>query len=87
MEDRDLRDKFETYWSTPDQSAKQRMKLMSLAWDLVGSEFAGRHMQYEKFYAGPVYVMNGYSFDACPWEELDDIVNGLISSYDGGPTA
>ena len=47
------RDAFETYWSVPGQSAKERMKLFKLAWDLLGSDFAGRHMQYEKFYAGP----------------------------------
>ena len=50
------------------------MKLMSLAWDLVGSEFAGRHMQYEKFYAGPVFVMNGYSYGACPWHPAREAV-------------
>jgi 4-hydroxyphenylacetate 3-monooxygenase len=48
----DTRDAFETYWSVPGQSAKNRMKLFKLAWDLLGSDFAGRHMQYEKFYAG-----------------------------------
>ena len=38
------------------------MKLLNLAWDLLGSDFAGRHMQYEKFYAGPGFVMNSYSY-------------------------
>lgn len=85
LQDPELRDKFETYWSTPDQSATERMKLLRLAWDLVGSEFAGRHMQYEKFYAGPGFVMNAYSYNNCPWDELDDIVNGLMSSYDAEP--
>ena len=32
--------------------AVERTKLYKLAWDLVGSEFAGRHQQYELFYAG-----------------------------------
>ena len=82
LEDPELREKFETYWSMPDQSATDRMKLLRLAWDLVGSEFAGRHMQYEKFYAGPGFVMNGYSFNACPWDDLDGIVEGLLDSYD-----
>jgi 4-hydroxyphenylacetate 3-monooxygenase len=44
----DVRD----YWQTPQLGAVERMKLYKLAWDLIGSEFAGRHLQYEKFYAG-----------------------------------
>jgi 4-hydroxyphenylacetate 3-monooxygenase len=51
-----VRDRFET-WSVPGQSAKDRMKLFKLAWDLLGSDFAGRHA-IQKFYAGPGFVMN-----------------------------
>ena len=80
-----LAEKFETYWSAPDQTAKDRMKLLRLAWDLLGSEFAGRHSQYEKFYAGPGFVMNLYSFLACDWGGLDDILTGLMDSYDLEP--
>ena len=85
LSDPELAGKFETYWSTPDQTAKSRMKLTRLAWDLVGSEFAGRHMQYEKFYAGPGFVMNLYSFLNCPWDELGEIVDGLLAGYDVEP--
>ncbi len=77
-----LREKFETYWSVPGQSAKERMKLFKLAWDLLGSDFAGRHMQYEKFYAGPGFVMNSYSFFTGPWREWAARVDELMASYD-----
>src|SRR5690606_21287018 len=33
-------------------SARERIKLMKLAWEMTGTEFAGRHQQYELFYAG-----------------------------------
>ena len=82
LADPELNEKFETYWSTPGQTAKERMKLLRLAWDLLNSEFAGRHAQYEKFYAGPGFVMDAYSFFNCPWEELEGIVTGLLGSYD-----
>jgi len=62
LKDEKLRETFETYWSVPGQSATDRMKLLNLAWDLLGSDFAGRHTQYEKFYAGPGFVMNSYSY-------------------------
>jgi 4-hydroxyphenylacetate 3-monooxygenase len=82
MADPELNEKFETYWSVTDQSAQDRMKLMRLAWDVLGTEFAGRHMLYEKFYAGPGFVMDSYSYNAAPWDELDAIVDGLLSGYD-----
>lgn len=84
LDDPALAKKFETYWSTPDQTAKERMKLLRLAWDLLGSEMAGRHTQYEKFYAGPGFIMNLYSFQMAPWQELDGIVTGLMDSYEAG---
>jgi 4-hydroxyphenylacetate 3-monooxygenase len=37
---------------SPGLASEERVKLYKLAWDLVGSEFAGRHQQYELFYAG-----------------------------------
>ncbi|HME31088.1 MAG TPA: 4-hydroxyphenylacetate 3-hydroxylase N-terminal domain-containing protein [Pseudolabrys sp.] len=76
------RDAFETYWSVPGQSAQERMKLFKLAWDLLGSDFAGRHLQYEKFYAGPGFVMNSYSYLAGPWKEWTETVDHLMASYD-----
>ena len=78
----DTRDAFETYWSVPGQSAKDRMKLFKLAWDLLGSDFAGRHMQYEKFYAGPGFVMNSYSQLTAPWKDWTERVDELLASYD-----
>ena len=72
---------FETYWSTPGQSGKDRMKLFKLAWDLIGSDFAGRHMQYEKFYAGPSFVMNSYSYLTGPWQDWTGCVDQLLATY------
>ena len=85
LDDPDLARRFETWWSGPGQSARDRMKLLRLAWDLLGSEFAGRHAQYEKFYAGPGFVMDQYSFLACDWDALDGILSGLLDGYDAGP--
>ena len=82
FENPELVKKFESYWSTPEQTGKERMKLLRLAWDLLGSEFAGRHALYEKFYAGPSFVMNSYSYANAPWDKLDGLVEHLLSSYD-----
>ena len=82
LEDAGMRQTFEEYWSVPGQSALDRMKLYKLAWDMLGSEFAGRHMQYEKFYAGPGFMVTNYSYLNAPWVEYDNLVDGILDSYD-----
>ena len=82
MRDHGMRELFEKYWQTPQLAAVQRMKLFRLAWDLVGSEFAGRHQQYEKFYAGASFIVRNHSFRETPWDELHGVVDGLLDSYD-----
>ena len=84
LKDENLRQTFETYWSVPGQSAQDRMKFLNLAWDLLGSDFAGRHMQYEKFYAGPGFVMNSYSYLSGPWQDWTAPIDQLMASYDDG---
>jgi 4-hydroxyphenylacetate 3-monooxygenase len=37
---------------TGDQPAVERVKLMKLLWDAIGTEFGGRHMLYERNYFG-----------------------------------
>ena len=81
MEDPALREKFETYWQTPQLGALERMKLYKLAWDLIGSEFAGRHLQYEKFYAGASFIVRNHNFRETPWEEFHKVVDDLMASY------
>jgi 4-hydroxyphenylacetate 3-monooxygenase len=58
------------------------MKLFKLAWDLVGSEFAGRHQQYEKFYAGAPFIIRNHSYRETDWPAFTKIVDNLIGSYD-----
>ncbi|MEE2655467.1 MAG: 4-hydroxyphenylacetate 3-hydroxylase N-terminal domain-containing protein [Pseudomonadota bacterium] len=82
MDNPEIYKKFETYWSLPDQNAKERMKLIRLAWDVLGTEFAGRHMLYEKFYAGPGFVMDLYSYQHAGWDGLDKVVDDLMAGYD-----
>ena len=86
MHDAALRRMFETYWQTPQLGALDRMKLYKLAWDLIGSEFAGRHLQYEKFYAGASFIVRNHSFREAPWEGFHNVVDRLMGSYDV-PTA
>ena len=82
MHDPAMRADFETYWQTPQLGAVERMKLFKLAWDLVGSEFAGRHAQYEKFYAGASFIVRNHNFREAPWDAYHKVVDDLMASYD-----
>jgi len=82
MHEPKLRAMFETYWQTPQLPALDRMKLYKLAWDLIGSEFAGRHLQYEKFYAGASFIVRNHSFREAPWADFHRVVDDLMASYD-----
>lgn len=44
------------YVRSPGHDSERRIKLFKLAWDALGSEFAGRHDQYERFYHGSPHV-------------------------------
>jgi 4-hydroxyphenylacetate 3-monooxygenase len=82
MRDPKLREQFEAYWQTPQLGAVPRMKLYKLAWDLIGSEFAGRQLQYEKFYAGASFIVRDHSFREAPWAQLEKVVDDLMAGYD-----
>ena len=85
MHDPVLRGQFERYWQTPQSGAVDRMKLYKLAWDLVGSEFAGRHTQYEKFYAGASFIVRNHNFREAPWAHFHKVVDDLMAGYDIPP--
>lgn len=63
----------------PGEGAAERMALMKLAWDAVGSEFAGRHTQYEMFYAGASFVTTAHCFARYDWGEGARILDRLLT--------
>jgi 4-hydroxyphenylacetate 3-monooxygenase len=70
----------ERYVHSPGFPAKERVRILKMLWDLVGSEFAGRHQQYEKFYGGASFLVkqNMYrSFDFARAERLVDAALNL----------
>lgn len=60
----------------------QRVKLMKLAWDAVGSEFGSRHLQYEMFYSGASFVTRGNAFRFFDWAAAKAAVEEFMASYD-----
>ena len=69
------------YVQSPEIDAEERVKLLKLAWDAVGSEFGGRHAQYEKFYAGAPFIVKtrfswNYDFDSA-----ENLVKRAMEKY------
>jgi 4-hydroxyphenylacetate 3-monooxygenase len=66
---------------SPAMSGQDRVKLLKLTWDAVGSEFASRHLQYEMFYAGAQYVTRGHSFRTYDWTRSSSIAGNIMGQY------
>ncbi|MEA2246161.1 MAG: 4-hydroxyphenylacetate 3-monooxygenase, partial [Solirubrobacteraceae bacterium] len=62
------------YLAESPEDLEARTKLFKLVWDAVGSEFAGRHHQYEMFYAGAPFVARGYASRNYGFEEARGLV-------------
>ncbi len=82
LTDEAMRDTFQRWWKTPSIEAIERHKLYKLAWDITGTEFAGRHMLYEKFYAGSSIVVRNQSDREAPWQSFHDNVDRLLASIE-----
>lgn len=67
---------------SPVTDSYGRIKMMKLAWDAVGSEFASRHVQYEMFYAGAQVFQRNNMFRTYDWNSATRMVDGLMSQYD-----
>jgi 4-hydroxyphenylacetate 3-monooxygenase len=72
----------ERYFAGASVGAEERIKLFKLAWDAIGSEFGGRHHQYEMFYAGAPFVTRGYAFRNYGYDEALAQVDEFLASYD-----
>lgn len=63
--------------------AVERYKLMRLAWDLIGSEFASRHTQYEMFYNGAKHVARGRAYQLFRWDVVEAEADRALQSLGG----
>jgi 4-hydroxyphenylacetate 3-monooxygenase len=70
------------YVRWPAAEAEERVKLIKLLWDLTGSEFAGRHVQYELFYAGQPAVVQAKSYRWYDWPSAESLLDACLASYD-----
>lgn len=70
-----------TYLAGSEDDLEARTKLFKLVWDAVGSEFAGRHHQYEMFYAGAPFVARGYAMRNYGFDEPRALTRAFQEGY------
>ena len=68
----------ERYYVSSDLGARDRVKLMRLAWDFIGSEFGNRHQQYEKFYGGASYLVKTNMYRNYDFRRAADLVDAAL---------
>ena len=79
----DTRADAERYYQSSSTSARDRIKLLKLVWDLVGTEYGGRQLQYEMFYSAAQPVVNRRVFGAYDWASARALSTGCWRSIDG----
>ena len=69
----------ERYVVSPGTSSRERVALMKMAWDMIGTEFAGRHQQYEKFYGGASFLLKQTMFRNYDFARAKRLVNSALA--------
>ncbi|MER5885621.1 4-hydroxyphenylacetate 3-hydroxylase N-terminal domain-containing protein [Streptomyces sp. NPDC001941] len=69
------------YLRAPGTDAEERIKLLKLAWDALGSEFASRHEQYERLYQGAPHVYLTMQTWAGGAEACEELARACLDSY------
>jgi 4-hydroxyphenylacetate 3-monooxygenase len=71
----------ERYYRSGVATARQRVKLLKLIWDFVGTEFGGRQLQYEMFYSASQPVVNTRMFKTYDWNAAKAMVDRCLAEY------
>jgi 4-hydroxyphenylacetate 3-monooxygenase len=71
----------ERYYKSSTTPAHDRIKLLKLVWDLIGTEYGGRQLQYEMFYSAAQPVVNRRVFGAYDWAAAAAMVDRLLAEY------
>lgn len=81
----EIKDLIDCYFQGTDQNAMDRLKLIKLLWDALGSEFGGRHELYEHNYAGNNEQVRLDMLRHCEssgvMEQCHSLVDACLSDY------
>lgn len=69
----------ERYMRSGVSGARDRIALMRLAWDFIGSDFGNRHQQYEKFYGGASYLVKQNMYRNYDFRRATGLVDSALA--------
>jgi 4-hydroxyphenylacetate 3-monooxygenase len=69
------------YYRSASATAEERVKVLKLVWDLIGTEFAGRQLQYEMFYSAAKQIVDQRVYRHHPWEEAEQLLETCLRGY------
>lgn len=67
------------YYRSLDRGGRERVALLKVMWDLVGSEFGGRQLQFEMFSTAAQHVADRNAFRAFDWDRGRAHVRRLLA--------
>lgn len=79
LADPELRAQIDRFYGSAAAGASERIALMRLAWDFIGSEFGNRHQQYEKFYGGASHLVKASVFRAYDFARARALVDRALN--------
>jgi 4-hydroxyphenylacetate 3-monooxygenase len=71
----------ERYYQSAASGAHDRIKLLKLIWDFIGTEYGGRQLQYEMFYSAAQPVVNRRLYRSYDWRSAEGMVDRLLGEY------
>jgi 4-hydroxyphenylacetate 3-monooxygenase len=71
----------ERYYQAAASPARERVKLLKLIWDFIGTEYGGRQLQYEMFYSAAQPVVNRRLYRSFDWRSATAMVDRLLGEY------
>jgi 4-hydroxyphenylacetate 3-monooxygenase len=69
------------YYQGAEAPAEERVKLLRLIWDLVGTEFGGRQLQYDMFYSAAQHVADMRMYRWYDWKRARAAVDRFLEGY------
>jgi len=72
----------ERFFRSGAMGARDRVALMRLAWDFIGTEFGSRHQQYEKFYGGASFLVKMNVFRNYDFKRATQMVDRALTLPD-----
>jgi len=69
----------ERYMRAASTDARQRVALMRLLWDFIGTEFGSRHQQYEKFYGGASFLVKNNVYRHYDFKRATALVDAALN--------